>query len=158
MSLTMALYNHHGVVMCADKLINTTVNGATMHGSFTEQKLFLVENKYGLSYAGTASIDSIPVSALIEDYLSQNQMNDLNPSEWLLQMAYYFHDKLSDNQNIVFIFCGYYNNEKFVLDTNTLTPKVNSANKAHGLIRSGEVYFAAHITDSKLVAFDYMSV
>ena len=67
MSLAIALYNHHGIVMSADRLVNATVKGKGLHQSFTEQKLFLVDGKYGLSYTGTASINNIPTSALIND-------------------------------------------------------------------------------------------
>lgn len=155
MSLAVALHNYHGIVMCADKLINVTVDGTKMHQSFTEQKLFLVENKYGLSYTGTASVDHIPVSALIEKYLRENHIGNSDPSDWLLQFSDFFHRKLSDGQNIVFIFCGYYNNEKFVITTNTINPKIDSIDEQSGILYSGEIEFVKHIICSDLIAFDF---
>ena len=158
MSLATVLYNYHGIIMCADKLVNATTTDSTYHCSFTEQKLFLIEGKYGLSYTGTASVDNIPLSALLEEYFIQNKIEDKDPAEWLLQLATYFHNKLTESQNIVFIFCGYYNNKKFILNTNTIQPNVNSTNKEYGLTYSGETNFLKCIIETDAIAFDYIKL
>ena len=35
MSLATVLYNYHGIIMCADKLVNATTTDSTYHCSFT---------------------------------------------------------------------------------------------------------------------------
>lgn len=160
MSLVISFNNHHGIVMSADKLVTSTYakdnQPCTIHGSCTEQKLFLVENKYGLSYTGTSSVDNIPISALIEEYISQHSVNN-NPPIWLLEMANYFHLKMEqiENANCVFIFCGYHNDSQFVLTTNTMNPEVTDSTEKHCLIYSGESILLDHLINSDLIAFDY---
>lgn len=156
MSLATTLYNYHGIVMCADKLVNNTIDTRTYHGSFTEQKLFLIEGKYGLSYTGTSSVNNIPLSALLEEYFLENKIDNQNPSKWLLKLATHFHNELPEGRNIIFIFCGYYNNKKFILNTNTKNPHVNSTDKQHGLTYSGETKFLECITKSDTVAFEFI--
>lgn len=158
MSLATAFYNHHGIVMCADKLVNATVFAEPpyqLHQSNTEQKLFLVENKYGLSYTGTASINSVPTSAIIEEYLSSNKIEDNQPKDWLLQLANGFKSRLSETENIVFILCGYFKGKKFIITTNTKEPNVESIKALSGILYSGENKFVDYLINSKLIAFDY---
>lgn len=155
MSLAVALYNHHGIVMCADKLVNTKIEDQMIHLSFTEQKIFLVEGKYGLTYTGNASIGTVPVSAVLKNYFRTNEIGESDPYNWLLNLAIYFNNQMPEDSNIIFIFCGYYNNKQFVITTNTSAPEITTMNDSSGLLRSGEVEFAAHITDSPLISFDY---
>lgn len=156
MSLAIALYNHHGIVMSADRLVNATVKGKGLHQSFTEQKLFLVDGKYGLSYTGTASINNIPTSALIKDYLSKNKFKNPTPETFLKNIALYFHSIQSEGENIIFIFCGYYNKAQFILTTNTINPEPKLSEKSSGILYSGENDFVALIVNSKIIAFDFI--
>jgi len=155
MSLAITLYNHHGIVMCADKLVNAILDGKEIHQSFTEQKLFLVEGKYGLSYTGTASIDGVPTSALIEEYLGKNKINDTPPNVFLEKLANYFHSIQSYGQNIVFILCGFFNGEKFIITTNTIAPEISPVVKQSGILYSGENKFVKLLVGSDLIAFDF---
>lgn len=155
MSLAISVYNHHGIVMGADKLVNAVYNKKGFHQSYTEQKLFLIDNKYGLSYTGTASVDNIPVSALINEYISKVKIGESEPSYYLLQLSKYFCSKLSENENIIFIMCGYFDNKKFIITTNTLNPDVLIMDKSSGILYSGENDFVKQIVDTKNVAFDF---
>lgn len=155
MSLAITIYNHHGIVMGTDKLVNAVCDNKEFHQSYTEQKLFLIDDKYGLSYTGTASIDNIPVSALINEYLSKIKIGESEPSYYLLQLAKYFSYKLSNDQNIIFIMCGYFGDKKFIMTTNTQEPDVSIIDKLSGLIYSGENNFIRQIVDTKNIAFEF---
>lgn len=158
MSLATSFYNHHGIIMCADKLVNANIftdPPYELHQSHTEQKLFLIENKYGLSYTGTASIKNVPTSAIIEEYLLSNKIENNHPKNWLYQIANNFKSKLSETQNIIFILCGYIKGQQFVMSASTQEPNVEFASSSSGILYSGESKFIDHLICSKLIAFDY---
>lgn len=160
MSLAMTLYNHHGIIMCADKMITSTYKdddnrNITIDMPPTEQKLFLIEDKYGLSYTGTASINNVPVSALLEKYFRENIIGESEPNFWLFMMAQYFKSQLADTGNIVFIMCGYFENKQIVMTTNTKNPQVITQNGKPKIIYSGETDFADIIINNKAVSFEY---
>lgn len=160
MSLAMALYNHHGIVMSADKMCTVTYpnnNGdlVTINKPPTEQKLFIIEDKYGLSYTGTSSIGGVPLSALLEEYFFQNIIKELNPNDWLLKLAVYFQSLLPEKGNIIFIMCGYYNNKQFVITTNTSNPKITDVAGNPRILYSGEQQFVDILINSKIINYEY---
>lgn len=157
MSLAIALYNHHGIVMSADRLVNATIEGKEFHQSFTEQKLFLVDGKYGLSYTGTASINNVPTSALIKNYLKENQSYNSAPEDYLLKTAIHFHSIQSEGQNIIFIMCGYFCSKRFVISTNTISPKIKSVPcDTNSITYSGQNDFVKMLTEQdQTIVFDY---
>ncbi len=159
MSLALAFYNHHGIIMCADKLITATYNRSginyEIHQSSTEDKLFLIENQYGLSYAGTASIDNGPISAVIEKYIKLNPLADEDPLNWLLILATYFKNKMKESDNTIFTLCGYYHGERIMISSNTKNPEINIYSGTAGITYSGENDYVSHLISSDLVHFDY---
>ncbi len=159
MSLAIALHNYHGIVMLADKMMTSTFekdgNMETINLPPTDQKLFLIENKYGLSYTGTASINGIPISALLKQYFLDNIIGKSNPISWLLNLANHFHNLLSDNQNIIFIMCGYYNGGKFVINTNTSSPQINFSDTNHPLVYSGESDILTQIININKISYEF---
>lgn len=162
MSLALALYNHHGIIMSADKIRTSSFKKkdgtlTTINLPPTDQKLFLIENKYGLSYTGTSSINQAPLSALLERYFLDNIIGEDYPDTWLLNLANYFHPLLSNDENIVFILCGYYKNKQFVISTNTSSPNINTFNTSHdsSIVYSGESNIVASLINSKEIAYDY---
>lgn len=155
MSLAVALYNHHGMVMSADHLVTATIDGMEFLSSHTEQKLFLVDKRYGLSCTGTYSINGTPVSALIENYLLENPIGNSNPNEWIIKIATFFQEKLSDSQNIVFILCGYYKNKKLMISNSAKNPEGITERNSPGTLCSGASDFASHIVNFKLAPFEF---
>lgn len=156
MSLAVALYNHHGVVMCADKLVTGICEGKQCKIPYMEQKLFLIENKYGLTYTGYASIEGVPVSVLLEEYFEKYKVLDIHPNIWLYNLANHFHDILPEGENIIFIFCGYYHGEQFVLSISTIVPQVkNERNDGVYLTCSGETEFVKFFIDKNATSFNF---
>ena len=51
--------------------------------------------------------------------------------------------------------CGYYNNEQFVISTNTLKPHINKHDKHLGITYSGENKFAEWIINNEIAPFEY---
>lgn len=155
MSLAVALYNHHGIVMSADHLVTATVDGKEFLSSHTEQKLFIVDERYGLSCTGTYSINGTPVSALMENYLLKYPVGNSRPNEWLIKIAAFFQKMLSENQNIVFILCGYYENQKFMISNSAKNPENIIERDSPGTLCSGESEFASHIVNFKLAPYEF---
>lgn len=158
MSLTMAFYNARGIIMSADNMIcaTTTKNGSFFkyQSSQTEQKLFLIEDKYGLSYSGTAYVGSMPLSDFLVDFVSQNPICAQNPDDWLLDLAQGFNEFYTDNENIIFTLCGYYQGKRMVITTNTTSPKI-SYNFDEGIVYSGEIDFVKMLLKTDIVNFNY---
>lgn len=159
MSLCITFYNSHGVIMSADNMICSTIEKGhspyTYQGSTTEQKLFLIENKYGLTYSGTSSIGSTPASAFLEEYINSHPVLENSPNEWLFDLAHKCNELLEPSQNIIYILAGYYNSERFVVTTNTKEPKLDFQTNESGLLYSGETEFISHLINSDIIAFDY---
>lgn len=160
MSLAMALYNHHGIVMSADKLITSTIKDGEKEIQYTrpstEQKLFLIEEKYGLSCTGTASINGIPISAILEKYFVENSIQNLDIDTWLLNLANHFHAQLDGTtNNIIFIICGYQNNHRIIASTNTLKPSITLFTSEASLTYSGENQFVDLLINSPIIPFEY---
>lgn len=159
MSLAITFFNTHGIIMSADNLITSTIikggSPYTFQSSQTEQKLFLIENKYGLSYTGTSSIDGVPLSSILEMYIKDNPINDMNPEEWLLKLAENTKNISKSYQNVIYILAGYYQHEQLIITTNTINPEVHVNKKQSGLLYSGESNFLQMLIDSDTIAFDY---
>lgn len=160
MSLAMAFQTYEGIIMSADKMIISTYEDSnkmlkTIGMPPTKQKLFLIEEKYGLSYTGTSSINAIPLSVLLQEYFIKNPIGTSAPDEWLLKLAIYFQNKLSNGKNIIFIMCGYYNNEQFTISTNTLDSSISKYDKNPRITYSGENEFVEWIINNKIAPFEY---
>lgn len=67
MSLILSIYLSDGIVVAADKRITNKDTGAVY--TDTEQKLFLSDNKFVISFCGDADINGIPVRHYIKDFL-----------------------------------------------------------------------------------------
>lgn len=162
MSVAMSLYNKNGIVMCADKLIkanlikedNTSIEYTQTK---TEQKLFLIEDRYGLSYTGTSSLENTTTSALIKEYISKNKIKDEDPQNWLLRLTQHFSLNIPKDGNIVFIMCGYYNNNQIILSSNTNESEnvISHSSEISTVLFSGEIYFIEYITNNKLAPLDF---
>lgn len=159
MSLCITFYNAHGIIMSADHMVCSTIekDGTpyTYQSSNTEQKLFLIENKYGLSYSGTSNIGSLPVSSFLEEYIKSHPISENPPGDWLLALVQECKELLKPLQNVVFILAGYYCSERFVVTTNTTDPKLNFIANESGLLYSGENEFVSHLINSNIIAFEY---
>lgn len=159
MSLCITFYNAHGIIMSADHIVCSTIEKDnapyTYQGSNTEKKLFLIENKYGLSYSGASNIGDISISAFLEEFIKSNPILENPPSEWLLLVARKCKDLLSPDQNMIFILSGYYRSERFIVTTNTKEPTLIFQTKESGLLYSGESKFVSHLINSKIIAFEY---
>lgn len=145
--------------MSADNMICSTIekdnSPYTYQGSTTDRKLFLIENKYGLSYSGTSSIGATPVSAFLEEYINSNPVLENSPYEWLFDLAKKCNELLESRKNIIYILAGYYNSERFVVTTNIKEPKLNFRTDESGLLYSGENEFISHLINSDIIAFEY---
>lgn len=159
MSLCITFYNAHGIIMSADNMVCSTIEKDnapyTYQSSETEQKLFLIENKYGLSYPGTSSIGSTTISAFLAEYINSHPVLENPPMDWLLDLAQKCNELLESSKNIVFILAGYYHSERFVVTTNTKEPKLNFQTDKSGLLYSGESKFVSHLINSNIIAFEY---
>lgn len=159
MSLCITLHNAHGIIMSADHMICSTINKDEKtyryQSSETEQKLFLIENKYGLSYSGDSNIGATPVSAFLENYIDSNSISASSPSDWLFKLAQTCNKLLEPNQNIVFILSGYYGSEKFIATTNTLNPEITFYENEMDIIYSGESRFVSHLISADIIKFDF---
>lgn len=159
MSLCITFYNEHGIIMSADNMVCSTIekdnSPYTYQGSKTEQKLFLIEDKYGVSYSGASNIYAASTSAFLEEYITSHPIIEVPPSEWLLELAQKCNNLLNPSQNMVFIMAGYYHSEKFVVTTNTKEPKLNFQTNNSGLLYSGESEFISHLINSDIIAFEY---
>ncbi|MEZ3443615.1 MAG: hypothetical protein K1W30_00490 [Lachnospiraceae bacterium] len=158
MSLTMAFYNARGIIMSADHMIcaSTTKNEVFIkyQSSQTEHKIFLMENKYGLSYTGTANVGPIPLSCFLTLFISKNPIHDLNPSEWLLDLAQGFNEFYTNNENIIFTLCGYYHGDRVVITTNTQSPEITNIID-DGILYSGENDFVSMLIKTDIIKFNY---
>lgn len=159
MSLCITFYNSHGIIMSADHMICSTIekNNApyTYQGSKTEQKLFLIENKYGLTYSGVSNIYSTSTSAFLEEYINLHPILEGSPSDWLLDLAQKCKESLNSSGNMIFILAGYYCSKRFIVTTNTREPKLNFQTDKSGLLYSGENEFLSHLINSDIVTFKY---
>lgn len=158
MSLTMAFYNNRGIIMSADNMICaiTTKNESPYkyQSSQTEHKLFLIEDKYGLSYSGTADVGPVPLTYFLARYINDNPIQDLDPSEWLLDLAKGFNEFFTDNQNIIFTLCGYYHGDRVVITTNTRSPEITCF-VDDNILYSGESEFLSMLISTNIIKFDY---
>lgn len=145
--------------MSADNMITSTItkDGVPYHfqSSQTEQKLFLIENKYGLSYTGTSSVDGVPLSSILEMYIKDNPINDMNPKEWLFKLAEYTKNLLKPSQNVIYMLAGYYQSEQLLMSNSTNIPLVNISNDSSGLLYSGESKLLSLIINSSIIEFEY---
>lgn len=158
MSLTMAFYNVYGIIMSADNMICATTtkneNFIKYQSSQTEHKLFLIEDKYGLSYSGTADVGSVPLSYFLTTFINTNPIRDLKPDEWLLDLAQGFNEFYVNNENIIFTLCGYYHGDRVVITTNTQSPKITNIID-DGILYSGENDFVSMLIKTDIIKFDY---
>lgn len=145
--------------MSADNMVCSTIekdsSPYTYQSTKTEQKLFLIENKFGFSYSGVSNVGSSSFSAFLEGYIATHPILEVHPSEWLLDLAQKCNNILEPYQNMVLIIAGYYHSERFVATTNTTEPKLNFQTNNSGLLYSGESEFISHLINSDIIAFEY---
>ncbi|WKY45976.1 hypothetical protein Q5O14_07740 [Eubacteriaceae bacterium ES2] len=142
MSLAIAIPTHHGIMMSADRRIMTTVYNEKSNDTFlysdSERKLFILPCGYGLSYVGASTIDGVPLSSIMDEYIACFSSTPPEPQSSLLEIATHIQNLISDSTFSILVMCGYFENEKFVFSINTNVLEVKEHPNLNTLIYSGD--------------------
>ncbi len=115
MSFIVTLYVPEGIVMAADsrltmniqkKLSNDTSRVESFIASDNNQKLYLIDQRFGLSFCGEAAINNIPLAGFINTFIEEKISPDTDIMEIPEALITYFNE-IAVKPKITFHLTGY---------------------------------------------------
>lgn len=149
MSLIVTMYSQEGIVMGADSCITSTFvqNGKELYKhSHCGNKLFLLNEKIGISTCGDANINGILLSSLIDQYICSKKEENISLSQVKTDLKELVNKKAEGKDYyVLFHICGYEKGKRYIAQFSNKDKDscIRDVSECDGCICNGQTDIAA---------------